>query len=35
MMLQQVATAVLGKGVKGFVVGPLPDYTRYAEVEKA
>ncbi|HEX3350821.1 MAG TPA: ABC transporter substrate-binding protein, partial [Acetobacteraceae bacterium] len=35
MMLQQIAIAVLGKGVKGFVVGPLPDYTRYAEVEKA
>jgi peptide/nickel transport system substrate-binding protein len=35
MMMQQIASAVLAKGVKGFVVGPLPDYTRYAEVEKA
>jgi peptide/nickel transport system substrate-binding protein len=35
MMLQKVATAVLGKNVSGFVVGPLPDYTRYAAIAKA
>ncbi|MBV9538101.1 MAG: ABC transporter substrate-binding protein [Acidisphaera sp.] len=35
MMLQQIATAALGKGVSGFALGPLPDYTRYADVEKA
>jgi len=35
MMLQQVATAVLGKGVSGFVMGPIPDYTKYADVRKA
>jgi peptide/nickel transport system substrate-binding protein len=35
MMLQKVASAALGKGVTGFVVGPLPDYTRYAEIVKA
>ncbi|MFI4981018.1 MAG: ABC transporter substrate-binding protein, partial [Nevskiales bacterium] len=35
MMLQQVATAVMGKGVGGFVMGPIPDYTKYADVRKA
>jgi peptide/nickel transport system substrate-binding protein len=35
MMLQKVASAALGKNVSGFVVGPLPDYTRYAEIAKA
>jgi peptide/nickel transport system substrate-binding protein len=35
IMLQQVATAVLGKGVSGFVIGPIPDYTRYSDIRKA
>jgi peptide/nickel transport system substrate-binding protein len=35
MMLQKIASAVLGKGVSGFTVGPLPDYTKYATIEKA
>jgi peptide/nickel transport system substrate-binding protein len=34
-MLQQVSTAVLGKGVSGFEIGPLPDYTKYADIKKA
>jgi peptide/nickel transport system substrate-binding protein len=35
MMMQRIASAVLGKGVTGFTVGPLPDYTKYATIEKA
>ncbi len=35
IMLQQVSTAVLAKGVSGFVIGPLPDYTKYAAIKKA
>ena len=35
MMLQTISTAALGKGVSGFVVGPLPDYTKYADIKKA
>jgi peptide/nickel transport system substrate-binding protein len=35
MMLQQIATAVLGKGVSGFTLGPLVDYTKYADIKKA
>ncbi len=35
MLLQQISTSVLGKGVTGFQVGPLPDYTRYADIAKA
>jgi peptide/nickel transport system substrate-binding protein len=34
-MMQQIATAVLGKGVSGFEIGPLPDYTNYAGIKKA
>jgi peptide/nickel transport system substrate-binding protein len=34
MMLQKVGSAVLGKNVEGFVIGPLPDYTRYATITK-
>ena len=34
-VLQQKATAVSRKGTKGFVVGPLPDYTHYASITKA
>ena len=30
MLLQQNAVAVLGKGVSGFKVGPMPDYTHYS-----
>jgi peptide/nickel transport system substrate-binding protein len=35
MLLQQDAVAVLGRGVSGFVIGPMPDYTRYAHITKA
>ena len=35
MMLQQIATAVLGKGVSGFTIGPISDYTKYADIKKA
>jgi peptide/nickel transport system substrate-binding protein len=34
LMMQQIATAVLGKGVSGFEIGPLPDYTSYAGIKK-
>ena len=35
MMLQAISNAVQGKGVSGFVIGPLPDYTKYYDVKKA
>ncbi|MDE2334576.1 MAG: ABC transporter substrate-binding protein [Rhodospirillales bacterium] len=35
MMLQQNVVAVLGKGVSGLKVGPMPDYTKYADIRKA
>jgi peptide/nickel transport system substrate-binding protein len=35
MLLQQNAVAVLGKGVSGFAVGPMPDYTHYSKITKA
>jgi len=35
MMLQAIQNAVQGKGVSGFVIGPLPDYTKYYDVRKA
>ncbi len=35
MLLQRNAVAVLGKGVSGFKVGPMPDYTRYTSIAKA
>jgi peptide/nickel transport system substrate-binding protein len=35
MMLQTISTAVLNKGVSGFILGPLPDYTRYSDIKKA
>jgi peptide/nickel transport system substrate-binding protein len=34
MLLQQNAVAVLGKGVSGFKVGPMPDYTHYSKITK-
>ena len=34
-ILQQVSVAVMAKGVSGFVVGALPDYTRYHDIKKA
>jgi peptide/nickel transport system substrate-binding protein len=34
MMLQQISTAVLGRGVSGFVIGPIPDYTKYGDIRK-
>jgi peptide/nickel transport system substrate-binding protein len=35
MVLQKNAVAVLGKGVSGFSVGPMPDYTHYSKINKA
>jgi peptide/nickel transport system substrate-binding protein len=35
MLLQRNAVAVLGKGVSGFKVGPMPDYTHYTAIAKA
>ena len=35
MMMQQNVIAVLGKGVSGLKVGPLSDYTKYADIRKA
>lgn len=35
MMMQQNETAVLGKGVSGLKLGPMPDYTKYADIRKA
>jgi peptide/nickel transport system substrate-binding protein len=34
MLLQQNAVTVLGKGVSGFQVGPMPDYTHYSNITK-
>jgi peptide/nickel transport system substrate-binding protein len=35
MLMQRNAVAVLGKGVSGFKVGPMPDYTHYSKIAKA
>ena len=35
MLLQKISSAVQGKGVSGFVIGPLPDYTKYYGITKA
>jgi peptide/nickel transport system substrate-binding protein len=35
MLLQRNAVAVLAKGVSGFKVGPMPDYTHYSQIRKA
>jgi peptide/nickel transport system substrate-binding protein len=35
MLLQAIAVAVEGKGTSGFVIGPLPDYTKYGSIRKA
>ncbi len=35
MLMQKNAVAVLGKGVSGFKIGPMPDYTKYATITKA
>jgi peptide/nickel transport system substrate-binding protein len=35
MLLQKNAVAVLRKGVSGLRIGPLPDYTKYAQIQKA
>jgi peptide/nickel transport system substrate-binding protein len=35
MVLQKNATAVSRQGTSGFVVGPLPDYTRYEAIVKS
>jgi peptide/nickel transport system substrate-binding protein len=34
MMLQAISNAVQGRGVSGFVIGPLPDYTKYYNIAK-
>jgi peptide/nickel transport system substrate-binding protein len=34
MLMQRNAVAVLGKGVSGFRVGPMPDYTHYFTIRK-
>ena len=33
--IKAFAAAVLGKGVSGFKVGPMPDYTHYSQIRKA
>ena len=35
MVLQKNAVAVLGKGVSGFRIGAMPDYTHYSQIAKA
>jgi peptide/nickel transport system substrate-binding protein len=35
MLLQQNTVVVLGKGVSGFKIGPMPDYTHYSKITKA
>ena len=35
LLLQRNAVAVLAKGVSGFKVGPMPDYTFYSQITKA
>jgi len=35
MLLQQNAVAVLAKGVSGFTIGAMPDYTHYSAIKKA
>jgi peptide/nickel transport system substrate-binding protein len=35
MVLQKIASAALGKGVTGFVIGPLPDFTKFSDIKKA
>ncbi len=35
MLLQGISSAALGKGVSGFVIGPLPDFTKYSDIKKA
>ncbi|HYZ20595.1 MAG TPA: ABC transporter substrate-binding protein, partial [Rhodopila sp.] len=35
MLLQAISNGVQGKGVSGFVIGPLPDYTKYYDITKA
>jgi peptide/nickel transport system substrate-binding protein len=34
-LMQNINTAVLGKGVSGYVIGPVADFTKFANVEKA
>jgi peptide/nickel transport system substrate-binding protein len=35
MLLQKISSAALGKGVSGFVIGPIPDFTKYSDIKKA
>jgi peptide/nickel transport system substrate-binding protein len=34
-LMQAIATAALGNGVSGYVIGPVADFTKYADVKKA
>ena len=29
------SSAGLGKGVSGFTIGPLPDFTKFSDIQKA
>lgn len=35
MMMQRNEVAVMGKGVSGLKIGPMPDFTKYADIRKA
>ncbi len=35
MLLQKIASAALGKGVTGFTIGALPDFTKFSDIKKA
>jgi peptide/nickel transport system substrate-binding protein len=35
MILQKIASAALGKGVTGFTIGALPDFTKFSDIKKA
>jgi peptide/nickel transport system substrate-binding protein len=35
MVLQKISSAALGKGVTGFTIGPLPDFTKFSDIKKA
>lgn len=35
MQQQQISSAALGNGVTGFVIGPLSDFTKFADIRKA
>ncbi len=35
MLLQKISSAALGKGVSGFTIGALPDFTKFSDIKKA